>query len=344
VRPATRLHSVDAARIAGIIAVLAIHTQPLANPDSPVGSSFNAATIINQLARFAVPMFFVLSGYFWAEKNRDPASLRARALRSAWRLLVLFVAWSAFYVIAAGLFEMQRQGPAGFPKGIYGLLAWCARSPVRTLFQGPMEPLWFLASLATCFAIGAVLCSRPRMLLFVAIALYATGLLGRAYSQTPIGFESGFNFRNGPFLGFLPFAAGYLLARRPPAGHYLAAGVGIFLSGLVMQFAETGLLHRYWGASLEQDFVAGTVLLGLGAALIALSGARFLDVPWLARLGPLTLGIYASHMFFISLLRPLALRYQGIAWDLLHMAAVLGLACLFAWGASKNRFTARFVM
>jgi hypothetical protein len=49
-------------------------------------------------------------------------------------------------------------------------------------------------------------------------------------------------------------------------------------------------------------------------------------------------------MFFISLLRPLALRYQGIAWDLLHMAAVLGLACLFAWGASKNRFTARFVM
>ena len=67
---AERIRSVDVFRVLAIAAVIALHTAPHAGPDA-VGSRFDARTVWDQLERFAVPLFFMLSGYFWAGRCQD---------------------------------------------------------------------------------------------------------------------------------------------------------------------------------------------------------------------------------------------------------------------------------
>lgn len=161
----------------------------------------------------------------------------------------------------------------------------------------------------------------------LAVALYAIGLAGKAYSATPLGFEIGFNFRNGPFFSLIFFVTGYLLHRTSPTPMWLPAGLALAVAGFVLQLAEISLLHARWGTPLVQDYVVGTYFLGLGAAMIALSNSRYLDWPRVASIGPLVLGIYAAHMAFVDLLAPLDRRFGDSAWwGLSYVAAVFALS------------------
>jgi surface polysaccharide O-acyltransferase-like enzyme len=52
-------------RTVAIIAVIIIDTAPFADRPGNVDNHLDGATIVNQLARFAIPFFLVVSGYFW---------------------------------------------------------------------------------------------------------------------------------------------------------------------------------------------------------------------------------------------------------------------------------------
>jgi surface polysaccharide O-acyltransferase-like enzyme len=116
----------------------------------------------------------------------------------------------------------------------------------------------------------------------------------------------------------------------------------IAAAGLALQLAEVAWLHRRWGASLVQDYVAGTFLYGVGMAMVALSNARPLRAPTLAAVGPLVLGIYASHYLFIDLLYPLHLRLAGVPGEqaayvaLVLAAALLASLALARWGPARR--------
>ena len=62
-------------------------------------ATWSAATLANQLARFAVPMFFVFAGYFWARHGDAPAALLAGARAMVPRLLARFATWSLIFLI-----------------------------------------------------------------------------------------------------------------------------------------------------------------------------------------------------------------------------------------------------
>jgi surface polysaccharide O-acyltransferase-like enzyme len=144
-----------------------------------------------------------------------------------------------------------------------------------------------------------------RVLFFLSVALFIIGLAGGAYADTPIGFHSAFNFRNGPFFSLIMFSTGYALQRRGRELPSIWIGLAIAIAGFTIQMCEVIWLQQRWGANMSHDYVVGTFFFGLGVTLVALSNVKPLRIPALASIGPLVLGIYACHFLYVDLLRRL---------------------------------------
>jgi surface polysaccharide O-acyltransferase-like enzyme len=337
-----RLYSVDAFRVLGIVAVIDLHVTYQLNP-AGLGRQLDFAMLASQLERFAVPMFFILSGYFWAAKSVAANDSWPRALALARRVLLLFLYWCLIYAILAVLAAVLR---GDSPMRGLALDAAHRSSLLTLLLQGTKVHLWFLPALASAALIGGACLAGGhwRLLLALAALLFLIGLAGKAYAPA-LGLAPRFNFRNGPFLALAPFSAGIALQRAGPAPGWLARGAALAGAGLLMQWCETYWLHRHWGASMTQDAVFGTFLLGLGAAMMALSGAWALQLPRLAAIGPVTLGIYASHYVFIDLFYPLDARLQGYpGWHMAYVALVFASALALSLLLARHEPTRRLVL
>lgn len=213
-------------------------------------------------------------------------------------------------------------------------------------FEGTKVHLWFLASLVSCLFIGLILLSidMTRGFIILSALFYLIALAGKAYADAPIGFQSSFNFRNGPFFGLIFFASGYVLQRKGPKGSWLVLGFLMIGMGFLLSFYELIFIHERWGSSMSHDFVLGTYFLGVGVAMIALSDRSIFHFQLTSRLGPFMLGTYAIHFLFIDLIRPYGTEYAGyIIWELGYPLSVFILSVIFAYLLSCNRFT-RFVV
>jgi surface polysaccharide O-acyltransferase-like enzyme len=335
-----RIQSVDTFRLLAIFAVIVIHTTPFSKNSVAIGTSLDLALVLNQLARFAVPYFFLISGYFWATKFSNGEPLRKPTLVMAKRIVAIFLAWSVIYLLPTNLVEALKYGPIGPVKTVYWNIADALSDPVLLLFQGTKVHLWFLVGLLTCLAISGLLLSRGmiRSLIVLSLLLYVVGLLGKAYADTPVGFHATFNFRNGPFFGLIFFVTGYLLHRLKPKASWFLWGTAIGSLGVCLHFGEIYALHSYWGTSMSQDYLVGTYFVGVGVGLMALSDLPFLRVPLLSFFGPLVLGVYAVHFVFVDMLHPLDKELTGIAiWEIAYPVTVLVLSTLTAYGMSRVR-------
>jgi surface polysaccharide O-acyltransferase-like enzyme len=332
----SRFLAVDVFRVLAILAVIALHTARHEGPGA-VGTAFDAATFLNQVERFAVPLFFILSGYFWSAKCHGRDDYLRCSLALAGRVLLLFAVWCGVYFVVAELDTVRRLGAAGALTAWAGQVTAMRGGYVTLLLQGAKVHLWFLPALAIAALISGALLSRQleRSLFVLALLLYAAGLAGKAYAGTPLGFHTAFNLRNGPFFSLLMFATGHALRRRGPQPSWAGAGALLALGGLLLQLFETGWLHRHYGASMVQDFTAGTWPFGVGVAMIALSDLRLARIPALAALGPLVLGIYASHYLFVDGLRAIEGIDAGPAGGLRYVLLVFLLSLGLSWALSK---------
>ena len=341
-----RVAGVDAVRVAAIVAIVAIHTTPFERAGWPIGAAPDLATLLNQATRFAVPFFLVVAGFFWARKVTEAGEVRAPTRALVRRALLVWAAWWMAYLLPWNLVDALAHGPLGPLKVVWWNLAQVARRPAIALLEGTSPHLWFLVALAGCAALSAAFMHRGarRGLIVLAAALYAVGLAGQAYPQAPFGFHIDPDLRNGHLFALAFFVTGAGLHRRGPARGWLPLGAALAAGGLALHLAESWAAHRWWGQPLQRDYVAGTYLYGTGVALMALSGlAR--PAPSLApggggglrwqtlgAPGPAVLGIYASHMVFVALLKPLDRQLTGAAWwEVAYVAAVFALA----WGTTR---------
>lgn len=341
-----RIQSVDMFRVVAILAVIALHTQPFEVQSTPIGTVLDLATLINLLARFAVPFFFVVSGFFWASRFRAPESAGEPTWRMSRRIAFLFVAWSIIYVLPTSL-GGEIHGPLELFKYLYWSLLSACRDPMALVFQGTRVHLWFLFSLLLSLAISAFFIGRKleRQLIVLSLALYIFGLIGKAYADTPIGVHLAFNTRNGPFFGLLFFVTGYFLHRRGAKQSWFFVGLIMAVVGACMHISELVALNKIWNTSMDQDFVVGTYFFGVGVSLIALSNHPVLRVAALSSIGPLVLGVYAIHLLLVDMLGFLDKEYEGaVLWEMGHPLMVFLLSGLLAYVLSRNRFTKAMVV
>ncbi len=267
----SRIESVDVVRFAAIAGVIAIHTHHYGNPaDAGI-----AAIVVDQIARFAVPFFFAISGYFWGLKIRNADSPLPASISMAKRILFLFIAWSAIY-----LFPLKHAPDIANPilmvKSAYWNTVKLAADPVTLIMEGTKVHLWFLVGLLCSIAICSILVkyNRIKTLVALSILLYAVGLLAKAYSLTPLGIHTAFNTRDGPFFGtyFTGMGAAIVaLSNHPFLRLGIFSGLGRLTLGIyAAHFAFVDILrHSFKTGSLSWGgYFFAVLFLSVSTALI----------------------------------------------------------------------------
>ena len=265
---------IELGRLVAMVAVICLHVRL-----DPAATGAGWYAVVNQLARFAVPFFFVAMGYF-----SRIASGRSDALPAARRLLLLYLAWSAIYLLVFG---------------------WPEKDGWRALLHGGnTDALWFLlsAALSLAFAWAVHRLAGLAGLLLAGALLYAAGLAIGYYAPLLFGRDllAVWNARDGLTFGVPFIAIGVWLSAAQPRLPPLAAGLLLVLAAC-LQMGEVLALSSLGVYPLRHDFMAATLLLGPAAFLFfrSLNGARWIAAP--ARLGGLALGIYVTHPALLRL-------------------------------------------
>ena len=307
-----RLLGIDSMRFIACVAVIMLHCFPATGP---------VKTIVDQAARFAVPFFFITSGYFLAAKLMKQDTPKAY-LQYVKKILILYLAWSAIYFLdppLRGNLLMVYQ---------YRLYEFIQQPWEEIWFVGISGHFWFFISLMlTVLTFMLFRLSRLSYFLLLAGGLYLVGVLAKAYQLTPIGLDLGINTRNFIFFSSLPFALGVMMRTRSwkvrPSAALLITGVGVAL-----HFTEAWFLRTYYATDM-QDYGFSTVLMGVGAFLLAKQGFSSLETHRLAQLGKLTLGVYAVHILVAQRLHLLYVEPLVPYWMVVWPVLVLVLSLLF---------------
>ncbi len=341
-----RLRGVETMRVAAIVAVICIHTTPFGVDNAALNLSLtDPGWLINQASRFAVPFFFIMSGFFWARKLEKGGTVAEVSLAMAKRILLVLLGWCLIYLLPydiGAIFDMGLTGPL---KMTYWNINALLKAPWRIVLEGTKYHLWFLLAILWALGISAWFIARDwlRPLVAVSIVLYVIGLLMKAYADTPLGLNTVLQARNGPFFGTVFFVTGIVLAKRQALFNSFWLGALMLVAGFALQLAETVALWRLYGTSPVQDFTVGTYFMGLGAALMAMSNHRALQNNAVSSLGKYTLGIYAVHMIFVEIFKHADQRIQHPLWEVGNVAVVFGCSLLAVLLMARHKGLAKIV-
>jgi surface polysaccharide O-acyltransferase-like enzyme len=339
-----RIISVDVMKVVAIISVIMIHTTPFY--DMPLENDFYKyiSFFMNQIPRFAVPFFFIISGYFWGYKIQKGTPVMQLSMKMLKRLSIIFICWSVIYILPYNVSSIFSYGILGPFRIVHDNIAYLIENPLNLIFEGTKIHLWFLVSLASALIIASLFIKNQweKSLIFVSIILYIFGLLAKAYTSVGIAIE--FNTRNGPFFSTIFFTIGYILSKYKHQKKWFFYGILLFIVGLILHLSEVYVIWKYLEGSSRQDYVVGTLFMGTGISIAALSNHPVLRITPLARLGKYVLGIYVIHYLFVDLFEPIDKVVFNTFWELGYVVLVMLLSVFSVFILSKGKTTKKIVM
>lgn len=326
-----RISSIECGRVVAIMAVMTIHLSPFSNPFDP--TLWNDALylwlggIINQLCRFAVPLFFLCAGYF-LQPALVAGNPMAVALRYCRPLLGLWLVWSLIYLLIP--FNPLAAIEQGYLPAMASQWQMQLGDPLNAWWVGGMIHLWFLPALMLAVLLQA-LCHRiglPRLALVLGVLLYLLALLGGSYGQPLLGGEWALLTRNGPFFSSIFVALGAELrfrAWQPDARRSaLLLGVGMGIYAL----EAWGLLYFANVPLSRHDFLLGSLPWGLGLFGLLLANPGWGRGSWLERQAPRVLGLYCLHMMLVVWLMIFGPLGKLLWWELMKVPVLITLSLL----------------
>ncbi len=281
--PSPRNASLDALRVLGLLGIITLHVAgPGFSGSKPVGF------VVDELSRFAVPVFFLMSAYFW--KEADLASPLRLIARVAYRVLPAFI---AILLLTLAL-RLLRHGRLGIEPSLenIALILWTG---------GPAFHLWFLPALVVGAAIVAVLFRFVGQVwtTAIAMALFLCGTVLGAYSRLLLA--DGFPFwmdRNGLFFAPIFLVAGVVLRRNADElGRIPLPAICVALVGFAALHLAEGyfIVGRY---ATGHDYSIAT--LGYAVSVAMLFMRIELRSPVWSILGQATFGAYLIHLLVLE--------------------------------------------
>jgi surface polysaccharide O-acyltransferase-like enzyme len=278
------------------------------------------------LSRWAIPFFFIVSGYFLARKYSKTETLNV--LPTVERLIWVFMLWIALYAP----FMVYNHDLTT----LFKLIAAPA-----FIFFGLFTHLWFLPSLLFGYLFVSF-CQHYNvkpLLPIMSIVCVGMALISGAYKIFDVGFpldyETARTWLSIPFLYI-----GFLLNARRPSWQF---SVCLILCGAGLQFFEAKYLYAQFKLSAyEHQFLVGTIPFAIGMAALALNDIKILQHPILGKWGnAYALGVYLIHPAAIFLCAPVIARMtfglaKFAAWQLAYPLVIL-FVCL-ALLSSIRRF------
>ena len=260
---------IDLFRWFAFVAVVCIHTATIGGEVSMTAG---------RLSRWAVPLFFMASGYFIGPRIDDLGVI----WRSTKRIAPLFLVWALVYLVVRDSWpETQKQWLNLIINGGAGL------------------HLWYLPSLLSCIAVLALLRRWLSWTVVLAVtgAVFVIGLAFDSYSGLLNLNQRLWDPRNGPIFGLVFVTLGAWIAVHRPVVplRWAALAFAVFLI--------TDVIERKWLATTGPsyiDFTASTLFVGTAAFLTARAWDGQPFARWrLDVLGRYSFGMYAMHMLFL---------------------------------------------
>ena len=312
--------SLDILKIILALMVVGIHSGFLSDI-SALGRYLTTAGLF----RIAVPIFFVINGFFFFSVPPEKIVTWFK------RVIILYLFWTLVYIgywfraETINLFEIVRV--------------------IKTILVGH-EHLWYLPAM-----VGAALVLLPLRklttpaLLTIALVLYFIGLsiqyLGNYHvvANTSIDkiLNSHFVYRNFLFFAFPFFAIGYLLRRTEIYKKFsLASIVGMTIIAVTLLLIENYLDFKFQVASKGFDIFLFLILV---CPLVFITALK-LDIRGESKtLALYSTGIYFIHPLFISLIK----TYADMGGTLLTLVVAI-LATLAAWLLIKINAKLKFIL
>lgn len=218
-------HSIDLLKYICAVLIILLHLRPFLHADSAADLFFN-----NIVSRIGVTSFFVITGYFAAEKEKTDHAYIRRYIRG---LLPLYLCWSVIYLPALAVLGLQNLDvvrpylsmihiPAVLLP-LAAVLALAAGLVVTLLYSGTYYHLWYFPALMIDLWIISKWKKRfrPASLLAVSFVLLAIGATETYFGLFPSyvqGFLQQFYFgiffttRNFLFFGLFYVTMGYCIS------------------------------------------------------------------------------------------------------------------------------------
>ncbi|MFD0049760.1 acyltransferase [Actinomycetes bacterium NPDC127524] len=292
----TRNYAIDYIKFYSIFAVVVIHTFPL---DHLAGFY-----MLDALSRFAVPFFFMSSGYLFGRKITRSNSNDAYFIKYVMKLLSLYALWFLFYCtydISVLLFTHHGKG------AIDDILHYLDNiALLDLLYYGKGTSgyqLWFLPALVWSIFILYIFfrLKKVSLLILASLMLYLAGLLGQSYTMF---YKMPVPTRNALFFGLFYCTLGFFIASHKDKINKKVISMKIYVLTFscfaVLQVIEAFILDRKLSGSHGEYFIS-TIFLTSCLFIFVLQYNQHGKHLFVTKIGADSLGIYVIHVFFLNL-------------------------------------------
>ena len=272
-----RNYTVDFIRTLGALSVIAVHMHY-------GGIGDQAVNVISLFARWAVPFFFMASGFYFEGKSRF--NLNGEFLKTLKNLIGIFIASNLIYFFIAAKTEYYTLSD------IFSL---------RSILLGDYIHLWFIGAMIFAYILLWFILSNGwgKLMLPLSILILLFVLIVDPYSTF-------FNIHiEGPFARFLisvPFLfIGFVYSQNSANRIFnIVTGSALTLFGFLLQFVEGYVIFYHSKKNLfRHEFLLGTFLLAIGIFILSQSIKTNKDT-LISRIGrEYSLLIYLYHPLII---------------------------------------------
>lgn len=341
----------DLLRIAACFAVVLLHVSYGYWSVVDVNSKeFLVMTVYNSFTRFGVPVFFMMSGLFLLDPQKEVTV--AKWGSRIWKLLVAFYLWSLFYAFQSVIFHGIKNGWESVSHEMWS-------SALTRLIMGH-DHQWFLMDLLGFYLLLPILrkiCEVIKLLgyflfLWVVVRFIITTMM--------------------------PQVCGGLVAAKVTSMHlYLLTGyIGYFMGGYFLQKIDISKKYRYFIYVLGAGAIAFTIFKIIydsrstqsyvdqwftpsNVNVLIFSIAAFVfykyrtipskvnDSKWISTMAKSTFFVYMAHPFFIEKLQLIGIKvinYPVVLSIPIMTIGIFAVCMLLGWIVAKIPFIGKWIV